>query len=112
MLFGCGGADHKIYADKSPLANFKTFYSQDVVGYGFYKNRGGEVSSRYYVHLIPNWNGNTGKLVEYNYDDAGKMTTRDWTVTPARRQAFYRYRLRPCRQFKRRDERLYHTHEL
>lgn len=81
MLFGCGGTDLKIYDGTEPKISFRKLYDSNVEGYGYFKNRSGEIEARYYVTLEPKWDGSIGAMKEFNYQDTGKITNRDWKIT-------------------------------
>lgn len=79
-LAACGSVKPENYAAQKPELKINQFYSSDVEGYGYYKDRSGKVESRYFVRLVPKWNGNTGDMTEYNYEVGGKATERTWQI--------------------------------
>ena len=81
MLFGCGSVDVKKYEGTEPKISFRKLYDSKVEGYGYFRDRSGEIGARYYVTLEPSWKGNIGTMKEYNYQEDGKVTSRDWTIT-------------------------------
>jgi len=80
MLFGCGSVDVKKYEGTEPKISFRKLYDSNVEGYGYFRDRSGEIGARYYVTLEPKWDGNTGTMKEFNYQEDGKVTSRDWKV--------------------------------
>ena len=81
MLFGCSSIDVKTYEGKTPEVTLKGFYSEPVHGYGFFQNRSGEITDRYYAYLIPKWNGNEGTIHEKQWKEDGKLLLEQtWNV--------------------------------
>jgi hypothetical protein len=69
----CSGNHAAEYAGKGPEITVKSFYTGPVEGYGFFQDRSGKITSRYYATLVPSWNGNEGTLVEKQWNDKGEL---------------------------------------
>lgn len=81
MLFGCGSVDVSKYEGKEPKFTMKGFFDGNIEGYGFFQGRDGEIAERYYVQMIPTWDGNKGSLKENFYKDDGTQMVREWHLT-------------------------------
>jgi hypothetical protein len=80
MLFGCSGTDPKVYASQKPEMDIRDFFNGKVEGFGFFKKRGGEIDTRYYVQMTGKFSETEGTLYEKFYEDDGATSERTWTL--------------------------------
>lgn len=70
------------YANTTPAFGLSEFFAGPLVADGVFQNRAGKVVSRFRVHMLGTWQGNTGTLVEYfTYREDMPRQARTWTLT-------------------------------
>lgn len=70
------------YAGTAPQFRLSEFFAGPLVAEGVFQSRSGRVVSRFRVHMLGSWQGNTGTLVEYfTYREDMPRQDRTWTLT-------------------------------
>jgi Protein of unknown function (DUF3833) len=81
VLAGCASAPKPAnYAAENPTLDLQKYFTGTVDGWGYVKNRSGQVVRRFTVEIICNWNGNEGTLDERFIWSDGKTETRIWKL--------------------------------
>ncbi len=80
MFSGCTGNNLDEYKGTMPQADIKTYFNGPVKAWGIVQDRSGRVTRRFDVHMVGQWDGDTGTLTEnFDYYD-GQKQQRVWTI--------------------------------
>ncbi len=81
VLAGCAGPRVEGYKNEMPTLDLKRFFDGDIVAWGMFQKRSGEVVRRFRVDIKASWKGDVGTLEEdFAYSD-GTRSRRIWTLT-------------------------------
>lgn len=80
VLAGCSGQNMANYADTTPPADIKEFFTGPIKGWGVLQDWRGRVVSRFDVDIQGTWEGDTGRLDEYFTYYDGTTQTRIWHI--------------------------------
>lgn len=82
LLAGCGGTDPKSFEGETPRLLLEEFFEGELVAYGIFEDRFGDLRRRFKVDIQGDWNPQTRTLTldeRFTYAD-GETDRRVWTI--------------------------------
>lgn len=81
MISGCARNNLDLYAGTTPQADIREYFNGPIKAWGIVQDWRGRVVRRFDIHMVGQWNGDTGTLTEnFDYYD-GEKQQRVWTIT-------------------------------
>lgn len=80
LLVGCAGPGISQYGDASPQLDVREYFNGELDAWGVVKDRGGNVTRRFYATIKGSWQSNQGTLDETFHWSDGKQERRVWKL--------------------------------
>lgn len=80
-LVGCTGINVDHYKQSQPEFVLEEYFNGQLIAWGMFQKRNGEVVKRFKVTIDASWEGNIGTLDEHFVYSDGTTQRRIWTIT-------------------------------
>lgn len=81
FLFASCSINSDVYTNEKNTLNFQDFLQDNLIGWGIFEDRGGQVIKRFRIDMEADWKDNRCRFIEnFSFSDGTKQR-REWQIT-------------------------------